>query len=988
MKNLKFFIFILFLFLPKGYSQTLKIYWTDKPPVINGKMDDICWKQAEVAKDFTLFKKAGKPTQQTEVYICYDADNLYLLWKLYESNMDKLIYGPPEDMRDMLNFGGDVAELFLDPGATRVKYYQLCSSPLGTRYDMSTKKGSNFNPSWKIKTGIYKWGWIVEETIPFTELVHKDEYFSTPQIGEKWGINFCRDEGPLHEWSQWVPSMRSFHEVKNFGTAIFMGKRKGTLPEINLTSKELLFFGPGKISLSVNSPYPLDCTYILKNEGKTVNNKKIKVKNSIIIPYHITNGGKWELTLEIYENSKKIYKGKTFTILPHIKKEFTEIEEKTSIAKKQLGKFNHPVKKEIEKNINNLLQKISLSISKIKKAEELKKDDWKKLLVEREKIKDMWKSLKFDINLVKLYPQREKRIITFATGIAGPSEKIYPDTLYNGSLNSPVEISLAGNEYESFQILLIPFWKDINNLKIKFTDLQGRKGKISKNNFQIYEVRYIKLKDIDPDNPSLHKYEPDPLFPINSISLKKGKIKSIWVDFYLPFDTHKGKYAGYVIISDGKTVWKRKIVVNSYGFNLPKTCSLENQFWFSLYNWRNFYGELNYTPALYEKHAKILSKYRITSIPNDWITLWPQIKVYYEGKGHFSFDFSTLNKYIKIGLKYGSNSYWASLGCNLASLMPFSRKWTEVIDRKTGEKIKLSDIPEMKEWLEKWKNKQTYWDKNPMYRDYLKQYVENLKNLGIIDISYYEIYDEPNDNSRWLDMLRHHKFLKSYVPELKLFDFGVDPTQVKAGKSAVGYIDIWAPHLTALKDKKILNAIYEREKYGEKFWFYTCNEGRDNNGNYSPYLYYHRPYICLRIQPWFAWKLKSDGMFIYALSSVPKENIKKKGEKKWPEVDWLDGKYRGCGTLIYPGPDYQVITGMRLANLRDGLEDYEYFHILKKLSENLKNKNLLEDTKKELEISPEIIKNIYEWTKDNSVLNKKREKIAKLIYKIEKEVEK
>ena len=126
-------------------------------------------------------------------------------------------------------------------------------------------------------------------------------------------------------------------------------------------------------------------------------------------------------------------------------------------------------------------------------------------------------------------------------------------------------------------------------------------------------------------------------------------------------------------------------------------------------------------------------------------------------------------------------------------------------------------------------------------------------------------------------------------------------------------------------------------------------------------------------------------MFIFALSSIPKDNIKKKGEKKWPEVEWSDGKSRGCGILIYPGPDYQVIPGIRLANLRDGLEDYEYFHTLKKLSGKLKDRKLSEEVEKELEIESGIIKNIYEWTKDVSLLKKKRERIAELIEKIKKE---
>jgi hypothetical protein len=36
----------------------------------------------------------------------------------------------------------------------------------------------------------------------------------------------------------------------------------------------------------------------------------------------------------------------------------------------------------------------------------------------------------------------------------------------------------------------------------------------------------------------------------------------------------------------------------------------------------------------------------------------------------------------------------------------------------------------------------------------------------------------------------------------------------------------------------------------------------------------------------------------------------------------------GDGLLIYPGPDSQPLSSLRLEAIRDGLEDYEYLYLL------------------------------------------------------------
>ena len=96
---------------PNVITRDLKIYKVDAPPVIDGSASDRCWQNASCAKGFMLIMQEGKKAKEaTETYICYDAENLYLLWKVYESNMRKM----EEDLKETKEVSKLQAQRLLD----------------------------------------------------------------------------------------------------------------------------------------------------------------------------------------------------------------------------------------------------------------------------------------------------------------------------------------------------------------------------------------------------------------------------------------------------------------------------------------------------------------------------------------------------------------------------------------------------------------------------------------------------------------------------------------------------------------------------------------------------------------------------------------------------------------------------------------------------------------------------------------------------------
>lgn len=81
-------LFVLFLTLDV-YGRAfdpLKPYRTDKPPIIDGKLDDVLWHQAPVVSGFkTFIPDFGRTMpESTHAYMAYDSDNLYFAFYCFD----------------------------------------------------------------------------------------------------------------------------------------------------------------------------------------------------------------------------------------------------------------------------------------------------------------------------------------------------------------------------------------------------------------------------------------------------------------------------------------------------------------------------------------------------------------------------------------------------------------------------------------------------------------------------------------------------------------------------------------------------------------------------------------------------------------------------------------------------------------------------------------------------------------------------------------
>ena len=72
--------------------------------------------------------------------------------------------------------------------------------------------------------------------------------------------------------------------------------------------------------------------------------------------------------------------------------------------------------------------------------------------------------------------------------------KLRKDDLFPLPLNDRIDITIAGNEYESFQLALLPFGRNLEQLTVELSDLKDKIGTVIKrNNIEVSLVDYNKI---------------------------------------------------------------------------------------------------------------------------------------------------------------------------------------------------------------------------------------------------------------------------------------------------------------------------------------------------------------------------------------------------------------------------------------------------------------------------------------------------------------
>ncbi len=239
-------------------TKVVRVVRVDTPPVIDGRLDEDVWAQAEVITDFHQVRPGDgtPPSELTEVYLLFGEDALYVGARMYDSEPDRMA---APTVRHGQGLGrDDRLVLILDPFNTGRGGYRFETNSNGVRHDALYDNPDSFNSNWTViwdtAAAIFDKGWTSEVEIPFKTLPFD------PAI-DTWGFNFGRSIRRRGEEVAWVSRNRSYNPsiagLATGLTGLSQGRGLDVVPSVSINQRKA--FVPG--SNDANLEPSLDVFY-------------------------------------------------------------------------------------------------------------------------------------------------------------------------------------------------------------------------------------------------------------------------------------------------------------------------------------------------------------------------------------------------------------------------------------------------------------------------------------------------------------------------------------------------------------------------------------------------------------------------------------------------------------------------------------------------------------------------------------------------------
>jgi hypothetical protein len=273
------------------------------------------------------------------------------------------------------------------------------------------------------------------------------------------------------------------------------------------------------------------------------------------------------------------------------------------------------------------------------------------------------------------------------------------------------------------------------------------------------------------------------------------------------------------------------------------------------------------------------------------------------------------------------------------------------------------------------------------YENVVEAIANHLQSKGWLDESYAYWCDEPKEE--WMgDVIYGMEILGAGAPDLnRLLTLNHTPNEV----NLLDNVDIWVPQ------PKYYDSAFARERQaaGDEYWWYVSTGiNHPYSNNFIDY-----PGVDIRARFWSAWKFGIEGSLYwqttYWTNALPCTTC----QDPWQDAQSYSSSGslfgNGDGRLLYPPRNWQSATGpliegpvpsQRWELIRESIEDYEYFWMLRDAKDRLKAMNpsdpLVTIAEDLLSIPEDMIPSLTEYESDPKVYTEYREDVAYALIKI------
>ena len=535
--------------------------------------------------------------------------------------------------------------------------------------------------------------------------------------------------------------------------------------------------------------------------------------------------------------------------------------------------------------------------------------------------------------------------------------KVMPDSPVPTARTKGVAVRLAANETEAVQLVLRS-GRNRSTPKVTVGDLVSSDGaRIPAACVEVLRAGYVKVDNrTDKTCPRGLRW-PDPLFAAGTKEppLVADENRICWIRVKAPKGSAKGVYRGAITVGEAKV----PLAVEVFGFELPDTMTCQTSFGFrhhQIIGMQRLHGDT--LGKVLPKYVKCLADHHIATDNSDPTT---RLKCTWTD-GEPSFNWSEWDAKIERDVNvYHYNSISIPTLGTLGSGTYQARRLGKINGVTDGE-------PGYEELVGK------FW----------RAVDRHLVEKGWADKSFVYWFDEP-DKKDYLFVSNGFARLKKYAPHVKRF------LTEQPEEALMDGVNLWCPVTPTFHDHPELTKVARAR--GDTFWWYVCCAPK------GPYAteFIDKPGVEMRVWLWQTWKENVTGILIWDTIYWTSGTVYdyRKGIRQNPYLDtqsWADnGAYgwgNGDGRFLYPptacfeadgrwsaeGPEILdgPVESYRLEMLRDGIEDYEYFAILKRLDP----KNPL------LAVPADVTSSLTEFSKAPAPMARHRLKLAREIERL------
>ncbi len=525
--------------------------------------------------------------------------------------------------------------------------------------------------------------------------------------------------------------------------------------------------------------------------------------------------------------------------------------------------------------------------------------------------------------------------------------RIYEDGYNMPEHKGKVELFGIRKEYLSGQFVIHAV-KDISDVTIRIGGLRNEiTGKVIPSEHLNWNfVGSIPMSTDAPNQPK-HVLErpapanyPDYLKQADRLNLKSKKYLPVWLTVFIPVDSDEGEYVGDITITCKQGETSIPIMVRVYPLTLPDKHHLKIAEWYSTTGFSKFHG-INeiYSETWFKmlrKYAENMAEHRQNVFQNPASS----VKISKDEGGNLEFDFTNFDKVADIFWKYGKMDFMET-----GELFRFGKEggWggSEIVPAKFRVKVPNNDTL-------------IVMNGENVLPALLPAIESHLRQRGWLDKTYFHVKDEPSlHNAKAYNNAA--SYVHKYAPDLKRMD-AIETTDVLDNiEIAIPKLDaftFWYPSFKEYLDKQKI-----------ELWFYTVGIFQ---ASLLPNKTLDMPLMDSRLMHWLNYKYDATGYLHW-------------GWNAWTDDPYEEvGKHLGDGWHVYPIKD-GVLNSLRWEQMRNGIQDYEYFVMLEKKIACLKDSlgtrfSWIDSKQRGKEIANKVINNF--WTRPHNsevFYNAKRE---------------